>query len=70
MFELTQVHLWIFIAYVVGTLYGRISIKSKFQVDTSKIIEATIDRLIADGYVKSRKTEKGEVELVRYNEED
>jgi len=69
MFELTSVHLWIFIAYVVGTLFGRVSIKSKFQIDTGKIIEATIDRLIADGYVKSRKTENGEVELVRYNED-
>lgn len=69
MFELTAAHLWIFIAYVVGTLFGRFSVRSKFQIDTGKIIEATIDRLIADGYVKSRKTKEGEVELVRYNED-
>lgn len=67
--EFTVVHLWLLIAYTVGTLFGRSSIKSKYELDTGKIIEATIDRLIQDGYVKSKKNENGEVELIKYNED-
>ena len=35
---------------------------------SGKIIEATIDRLIADGYVKIKRV-NGEIELLKYNEE-
>lgn len=69
MFDITSIHLWIFIAYAAGTMFGRFAFMSKFNVDTSKIIEATIDRLIQDGYIKSRKDKNGEIELVRYNED-
>lgn len=33
------------------------------------IIETTVDRLIADGYIKTRKDENGQLELMKYNEE-
>lgn len=69
MFEITSVHLWLLFAYALGTLFGVRSSRSKHNINTAKVIEATIDRLIADGYVKSRKTENGEIELVRYNED-
>lgn len=69
MFEITSVHIWLMIAYAVGTWYGIRYAKGKYLHKTNRIVELTIDRLVADGYVKSRKTKKGEVELLKYNED-
>lgn len=65
---MSDINLWLFIAYVVGTLFGLYATKSKFNVDTTKIIEATIDRLISDDYIKVRHKSDGEIELIKHNE--
>ncbi len=65
---MSDINLWLFIAYAVGTLFGLYISKSKFNIDTSKIIEATIDRLISDDYIKVRYKTDGEIELIKHNE--
>jgi hypothetical protein len=51
-------------AYVVGTGFGIWVARPGI-----KVVEATIDNLIAKGYLKHRIDEKGEVEILKYNEE-
>lgn len=68
-FEFTETHLWLLIAYAVGTLFGILKASRNVDAGTSIIIEATIDRLIKDGYVKARVDKNGEIELVKYNED-
>jgi len=56
---------FIFIAYTVGTLFG-LYVGSK--LNTLKIVEKTVDDLIARRYIKT-KTVNGELELLQYDEE-
>lgn len=65
---LSDFNVWLFISYAVGTVFGLYVSKSKFNIDVHKIIEATIDRLITDKYIKARKLNNGEVELIRHDE--
>ena len=55
---------WMLFAYVVGTGFGMWAARPGVEV-----VEATIDSLIAKGYLKHRIDEKGEVEILKYNEE-
>lgn len=70
MFEFTGMHLWLFIAYTVGTLFGILKASRNVNAGTSIIIEATMDRLIKDGYIKSRLDKDGQVEILKYWEEE
>jgi hypothetical protein len=69
-FEFTETHLWLLIAYVVGTLFGILKASRNVNAGTSIIIEATMDRLIKDGYIKSRLDKDGQVEILKYWEEE
>ena len=69
-FEFTETHLWLLIAYAVGTLFGILKASRNVNAGTSIIIEATMDRLIKDGYIKSRLDENGQVEILKYWEEE
>ena len=51
-------------AYVIGTGFGMWVARPGV-----KVVEATIDSLIANGYLKHRKDEKGEIEILKYNED-
>ena len=55
---------WMLFAYVVGTGFGMWVARPGVEV-----VEATIDSLIAKGYLKHRIDEKGEVEILKYNED-
>lgn len=59
---------WIFITAVVFTFLGM-----SFRLDRKKfvgsIVENTIDKLIEDGYLRTRKDEKGEIHLLKYYED-
>jgi hypothetical protein len=55
---------WMLLAYVVGTGFGMWVARPGI-----KVVEATIDNLIAKGYLRHRIDEKGEVEILKYNEE-
>jgi hypothetical protein len=57
---------FIFIAYTVGTLFG-LYVGSK--LNTVRIIEKTVDDLIAKRIIKTRKLADGEVEILQYDEE-
>ena len=69
MFAFTEMHFWLLGTAVLFTLVGSWMASNKWSKNTSIIIEATIDRLIKDGYVKSRVDDNGEIELVKYYEE-
>ena len=53
--------LWLFFAYTVGTVFG---MWLKFR----HVIDMTIDSLIDNGYLKHRRKEDGEIEILKYNE--
>ena len=61
---MTSIELWFFGAYIAGTVMGYLFSRSS----ATQIAEHTIDVLIAGGFLKSRTNEKGEVELIKYDE--
>jgi|TARA_A200000159_G_scaffold120792_1_gene114947 hypothetical protein len=60
--------LWLLATAVIFTYVGKWMQSNVVRQDINKLIEATIDRLIEDGYVKTRLDENGEVELVKHGE--
>lgn len=52
---------WLFFAYVAGTGFG-------LWVKSNHTIEVTIDTLIKNGYLKSRKNDKGEEEIIKWRD--
>lgn len=63
-----MVEVWIFITAVVFTFVGMSFRQSKKEI-ISFAIEHTIDKLINDGYLRTRKDEKGEIHLLKYYED-
>ena len=59
---------WIFITAVVFTLLG-MSFRQDRKKLVGSIVENTIDKLIADGYLKTHKDEKGEIHLLKHYED-
>ena len=57
---------FIFIAYTVGTLFG---LYFGNKIITTIVVERTVDNLIDNGYIKTKKNAAGETELLRYNEQ-
>jgi|TARA_R110002153_G_scaffold171202_1_gene323984 hypothetical protein len=64
MFDIVPGVGWLLLAYAVGTAYGWWVNRSGVEV-----IEKTIDNLIENGYLKHRKDAKGDIEILKYNEE-
>lgn len=59
-----MVEAWILVAYVVGTMFG-------YMVGRGKVMEVvshTIDKLVSDGFIQTRKTDDGEIELLKWYE--
>lgn len=69
MFGLTEMHYWLLFTAVLYTFVGYFMASKKSPDNMTSIIEATIDRLIQDGYVKTKLDENGEIELVKYYED-
>lgn len=69
MFLLNEMHIWLLGTAVLFTILGMWMSGNKWDKYTTVIIEATIDRLIKDGYIKARIDKNGEIELLKYNEE-
>lgn len=69
MFLFNEMHIWLLVTAVLFTIIGMWMSSNKWDKHTAMIIEATIDRLIKDGYVKARLDQNGEIELVKYNED-
>ncbi len=59
---------FLLITAVVFTFVGMWMRKNNESDNTTLIIESTIDRLIADGYIKTSRDANGEVELIKYYE--
>lgn len=62
------IEIWLLITAVVFTIVG-MSFKPSQKEIIINAIETTVDRLIADGYIKTRIDTNGELELMKYNEE-
>lgn len=62
------IEIWLLITAIVFTFVGVFFAPSQKDIAIN-IIEATVDRLIADGYIKTRKDKDGLIELVKHNEE-
>ena len=58
--------IWLLITAVIFTIVGRSMEKRSFGKTTSRIIEATVDRLIKDEYIKTKLDENGQVELLKH----
>lgn len=64
MFEIIPGMGWLFLAYAVGTAFG-FFIQDR---NGERIVEATIDSLIDNGYLKHRKNADGEIEIMKYDD--
>jgi len=53
---------WLLLAYTAGTAFG---MWLKFY----HVIDRTIDSLVDNGYLKHRRNSKGEIEILKINEE-
>ena len=62
MIENLPSELWLFIAYATGTVFG---LWMGYRSRAETIIEMTIDSLIEQGYLRSRKDSKGDIELLK-----
>lgn len=62
-------HLWLLGTAIIFTFVGMFFTRRDMADYTGRVIEATIDRMIQDGYLKTRRTKDGELELLKYNEE-
>lgn len=43
---------------------GRLSVKDR----TTEIVSGTVDYLISEGYIKTRKDQDGEIELIKFKD--
>jgi hypothetical protein len=66
MFELMPEAGWLLFAYAVGTIFGYVLGKTS---NIKNVAELTIDSLIANGYLKTRRGANGELEILKHNEE-
>ena len=57
-----MVETFIFLSYVLGTYMGFVFARAK----VNKIIEETIDNLIHQGFLKTKKSHKGEIEIMKW----
>jgi len=61
--------IWLLITAIIFTLAGRVMERRSAAGMTSRIIEATIDRLIKDEYIKTKLDDNGQVELIKHHAE-
>jgi len=76
MFDLNEMHMWLLITAILFTFVGRYMARSSIKrlmhniahQESVRTIESVVDKLIEDGYIKT-KIVNGEVELVKHYEE-
>lgn len=61
--------IWLLGTAIIFTLVGIVMERRTQSARTSIIIEATVDRLIKDNYIRSKLDKNGEIELLKYYEE-
>ena len=57
---------FIFVAYTLGTLFG---LYVGHRSSILKTIEKTVDNLIDQKYIKTKRLPNGEIEMLRYDEQ-
>jgi hypothetical protein len=60
---------FLLVTAIVFTLVGMWMQRNNEKDNVNQIIESTIDRLIADGYINSRINDNGDLELLKHYEE-
>jgi len=63
--ELWVNEFWLFVTAVIFTVVGWYW---GFKSTTINVVEATVDSLIADGYLKTRTDDNGNIEILKFNE--
>lgn len=66
MFEIVPGVGWLLVAYATGTGFGLFISWHQFG---ERIVESTIDSLIDNGFLRTRKDANGQIEILKYNEE-
>lgn len=56
---------WLLIAYASGTLFTIFFLRHSLS---ENVIEKTIDGLIAQGFLKYKKDKNGEIEILKWND--
>ena len=59
--------LWFFGSYIAGTVIG---LGFGYASGARKAIEATIDQLVKNGFLRHRKNKDGDIEILKFNHED
>lgn len=61
-----MIEVWIFGTYCLGTVVG---IYLGFEMANKKVVARTIDNLIKNGYLRSRRLPNGDEEILKHGEE-
>jgi hypothetical protein len=59
--------IWFFGSYAIGTVLGLVW---GYSAGAKGAIEVTIDQLVKNGFLRHRRKENGEVEILKFNHED
>ena len=59
--------LWFFGAYIVGTIIGLVF---GYNAGARNGVETTVDQLVKNGFLRHRKNKDGDVEILKFNQED
>ena len=57
---------WLLIAYVTGTIFGLVV---GYKVNAQRIVEMTVDSLIEQGFLKTRRDASGNIEILPFNKD-
>ena len=61
-----MIEVWIFGTYCLGTVVG---LYFGFEMANKKVVARTIDNLIKNGYLRSRRLPNGDEEILKHGEE-
>ena len=67
-FSISMVEIFLLVTAILFTYVGKFMARAQVKKDIGEIVEHTIDGLIKDGYIKSRKTLRGEIELIKVDD--
>ena len=58
--------IWLFVSYLCGTVFGcYVTYRYTFR----SAVEDCVDKMIAEGYIKSRRLRDGNIEIAKWDEE-
>lgn len=61
-----SLELWLLVAYAAGTMCGWYLAYRKAH---TAAVEFSLDQLINQGFIKHRRTNTGEIEIIKWNED-